>query len=153
MKELDFIFMYHKYWIISSLYRESQFSRKNTTILLIAYLNVQQMAWQEHLILLFVSVVFFALYLWSLRDFSHFLTLPLLRHAFSILGPVNVPAHGQHTLQGLSNWPSVNLFFLKHRDRNREQGLKSRSLNLYLISSLLILFTNATFCTFSVKAL
>lgn len=68
--------------------------------------------------------ILFVLYLWGLRYFSHFLSLPLLRHTFSILGPVNVPAHCQHTLQGLSNWPSVNLFLLKHRDRNGKQGLR-----------------------------
>lgn len=57
-------------------------------------------------------------YLWGLRDLSHFLALALLRHALSILGPVDAPAHRQHALQGLSNWPSVNLFLLPHGDQS-----------------------------------
>lgn len=60
-----------------------------------------------------------ARYLRGLRDLSHLLALALLRHALSILGPVDAPAHRQHALQGLSNWPSVNLFFLQHGGQNR----------------------------------
>lgn len=71
--------------------------------------------------------ILFVLYLRGLWYFSHFLILPLLRHAFSILGPVDAPAHCQHTLQGLSNWPSVNLFLLKHRHRHRQtMGIKGQ---------------------------
>lgn len=41
-----------------------------------------------------------------------FFALSLLEHGFSLLGPLNVPAHSQHALQWLPHWPAVRFSFL-----------------------------------------
>ena len=49
-----------------------------------------------------------------------FFALSLLEHGFSLLGPLNVPAHSQHALQRLPHWPAVRFSFL-HVEHKRVQ--------------------------------
>lgn len=61
-----------------------------------------------------------------LRDLFQLFTFSLLEHGVALLGPLDVPAHGQHTLQRLPHWPTVGLSLL---DESKQPSVQACTLS------------------------
>ena len=68
-----------------------------------------------------------------LRCLSLFFALSLLEHGFSLLGPLNVPAHRQHALQWLLHWPAVrfSLLHIEHTQQSDSHFLDCVSTRIF----------------------